>query len=239
MHNHATRTFSLLALSVAMGVLTVVVLPLSALMLETNFGSNNAPDPEPLAAPSNMGASITTPTSIHWTWQDNSNNETGFELFETDNAPTPAVIADADATGVTEGNLAENTQYQRYLRAVNGGQSSAIIDDQPSATASTTIHDPAIGDFSLRTEAGSPDTVWISVVQPTNPTEGETSWLLERSTDPNFPAGETTVVRDWSQDYTEVEDSGLTPGTTYHWVVRFRDLLGRLTSYSPKQSETP
>jgi hypothetical protein len=77
----------------------------------------------PPTAPSNLRAIQVTQTEIAVTWQDNSDNETGFRVYL---AGTDVVArVGANVTRAVLGNLTCNVQYQYTVRAVNATGESA------------------------------------------------------------------------------------------------------------------
>jgi len=82
-----------------------------------------------LNAPTNFDGTATGTTTIQWTWDDTntSPNENGHRVFDT--AGTPDTLDDtavsvpdlpADSVSWDETNLTENTQFERYVKAVGG-----------------------------------------------------------------------------------------------------------------------
>lgn len=84
--------------------------------------------PFPPAAPTSPGASGITSSSIKWTWQDNSVNETGFKIYSDACAVPPAKLQITTAANLTSWNytgIAANTRYSMQASATNyGGDSS-------------------------------------------------------------------------------------------------------------------
>jgi hypothetical protein len=83
------------------------------------------------AAPSNLRVAQVAQTEIVVTWQDNSDNETGFRVYL---AGTDVVArVGANVNRVTLTNLTCNVQYQYTVRAVNNAGES-----QPSNVINVT-----------------------------------------------------------------------------------------------------
>ena len=85
-----------------------------------------APTPSPVstppAAPSNLTGRFTTPTSIALTWQDNSDNELGFQIqrAKSPGGPWSVVgIVGANVTSYTDTHLAPSTTYYYRVGAFN------------------------------------------------------------------------------------------------------------------------
>lgn len=79
------------------------------------------------AAPSNIGSTAKTTTTIDLGWQDNSNNETGF-LLQRKTASTEWAQVTALASNVeqyTDSGLTASTTYYYRIQATNGAGSSS------------------------------------------------------------------------------------------------------------------
>jgi len=80
-------------------------------------------------APSNLVGNPVSPTQINLSWQDNSNNETGFsiERCQGNNCSNFAQIATVGANVTTFPNtgLNNNTWYRYRVRAFNASGNSA------------------------------------------------------------------------------------------------------------------
>lgn len=81
------------------------------------------------SAPSNLVATATSPTSIQLTWADNSNNETGFEIYRRVNlAGQPWAFVGSVGANVrqrTDGGLTPQTSYAYQVRAATASHVSA------------------------------------------------------------------------------------------------------------------
>ncbi|HEY2725870.1 MAG TPA: PA14 domain-containing protein, partial [Parafilimonas sp.] len=81
----------------------------------------------PPAMPLNLAAQVLSFNQIKLTWTDNSNNETGFEIYRSTNAAGPFQIVatvNANATSYTDSSLSASTTYYYQLNAVNAYGSS-------------------------------------------------------------------------------------------------------------------
>lgn len=99
-----------------------------------------------LAAPSNAGAVATSPATIHVTWQDNSDNETRFELYRsiTGATDTFALVAwvNADLQVLDDQALQPATQYCYKIRAVRMAGNKAFYSDFSNTACATTPTPP-------------------------------------------------------------------------------------------------
>jgi large repetitive protein len=85
--------------------------------------------------PSSVVASGTSSTSVNITWQDNSNNETGFEIQRSvDNGVTyvPLTVTAANATSYADNGLFANAVYYYRVRA-NGAVNNSAFATRDSA----------------------------------------------------------------------------------------------------------
>ena len=87
---------------------------------------NENPIPVP-AAPGNLAATLTGPTSVNLSWTDNSSNETGFIIERsTDGVNFSLVTTTApNVTGYIDSTVSPATTYTYRVRATNGTGDSA------------------------------------------------------------------------------------------------------------------
>lgn len=88
----------------------------------------------PPAAPSNLRATNATKTSISLAWNDNSDNETGFELQRCTNSCVILSLP-ANTASHTDTGLKRNTTYTYQVRAVNSAGASAWSNSVTVKTA--------------------------------------------------------------------------------------------------------
>jgi len=91
------------------------------------------------AAPSNLMAAVASSTQINLNWQDNSNDETGFQIFQSSDggisfSQIAQVGANVQSYSDTNG-LAPNTKYYYRVRATNG----TIDSDYSNAPSAVTF----------------------------------------------------------------------------------------------------
>jgi FtsP/CotA-like multicopper oxidase with cupredoxin domain/fibronectin type 3 domain-containing protein len=117
-------------------------------VLAYNSGGNSAPSNTvtvttpvgPPVAPSNLTASAIAQSftrSIVLNWSDNSNNETSFEVYRSNNQLTwtRVAVVGANVRTFTNTNLARNTLYYYRVRAVNALGASAYSNIASARTA--------------------------------------------------------------------------------------------------------
>lgn len=147
-----SRDFSLLYI-VALFALTLTIVNCSAggkftpSIGSSSLGtsSNNPPAPQQQsttpAAPSNFNALPDRPTVIDLSWNDNSNNETGFRIEMKQGAAgafTAIATAGSNITNYRVVNLLAATQYTFRIRATNSAGDSTLI-------LSTVVTTPSAG----------------------------------------------------------------------------------------------
>ncbi|TRX60121.1 prolyl oligopeptidase family serine peptidase [Fulvivirga sp. M361] len=116
-----------------------------------------------ISAPTTPVALPASSTSINVFWTDNSDNETGFEIYRSTTAGGPYVlltVASADAIGHVDSNLIPNTTYYYVIRAINNQGGSPFTSevntvtnadsDAPDAPANLEVTSNTINSISLR-----------------------------------------------------------------------------------------
>jgi hypothetical protein len=176
------------------------------------------------AAPGNVaaGQDTTNPTSqIDVYWQDNSNNETGFEIFRSVNNVTFTQVATvgANVTEYSDTGLASSTQYWYYVKAYNASAASAASNTDSTITA-------AGGGGGGGAVPAAPSNV-AAGQDRTNPTSqidvywqdnsnNETGFEIFRSTD-NVTFTQVATV---GANVTEYSNTGLASNTRYWYYVK-------------------
>jgi len=181
----------------------------------TGVGTATAP-----LAPSGLGATPATATSVTLTWTANSTNQTGYQLdraidagftqgLVTANLPAaPATYTDA-AQGLVPGN----TYYYR-IRATNSAGASA---NSNVAVASIPVAPPKATNAAVT----SVTTTQIDLSWTDNAGNAATGYLIERQVNggtfanyANLPAFNHTPPSTYTWS-----DKGLTPGTAYEYHI--------------------
>jgi len=158
------------------------------------------------AAPTSFAGSATSTTSIHWSWTDNSTNETSFIVHDgseglkgtvssTTSATTGTVYGLDETTGLTA-----NTQYTRHAHAVNANGNST----SSNIVSKYTLPNTPTG---LAVAVASSTQLNVSWVAPAG---GASVYHLYR--------GGTQVGGDIAT--TSYNDTGLTPNTQYTYTVK-------------------
>jgi parallel beta-helix repeat protein len=99
-----------------------------------------ATTPSAPSAPTALSATALSPTSVRLTWNDVSNNETGFLIERRTGSGSYELIATigANATAFTDTGLAGSTQYTYRVRATNAVGNSTYSN---TATVQTPVND--------------------------------------------------------------------------------------------------
>jgi len=114
--------------------------------LPASSGAVMTPDAPP-APPSNLPAANVTDNSLTLNWQDNSNNETGFNVQMAATADFGSILntvnLGANVTSASFTGLTANTTYYFRVEAVNGAGSSGWSDFLAVTTAAVAPSLPA------------------------------------------------------------------------------------------------
>jgi hypothetical protein len=165
----------------------------------------------PPQAPGGMNASAVSDVQIDLQWDDNSTDESGFELQRSGDGASWSALASvgANSTVYSDSGLAAGTIYYYRVRAYNGGGSSGwsntdnaetLPPPPPPQTPSPLTATPMSGE---RIEL-----VWADVAN-------ESGYRLERSTD-GVSYG---LVASPAADQNSYGDTGLSAATTYYYRV--------------------
>lgn len=171
------------------------------------------------AAPSNLRGAppAASLTSIELTWQDNADDETGFELERKDGATfTLIAVLDQDATSFLDTSLEPAKAYQYRLRSVANGLTSAWV----TASANT----PA----QPQTMPAKPASCWVENVTSTSL---DLIWTDSSNNEESFgiyleEGGVTYRLGYVSENSTYVTVIDLTPDTDYLFGVTAYNAAG-------------
>ncbi|WP_431214313.1 fibronectin type III domain-containing protein [Puia sp. P3] len=183
------------------------------------------------AAPSNLVATTATAKKIGLTWQDNSSNETGFQLFRSTSSGGTYVAVATVKPGVTsygDSTLNPSTTYYYKLTAINQTGSSAFSNIANNTTQAL----PAVpADPSGLT--GMSEGPTHSALSWTNNSGNASAIEIWRSpvSNANYVQAATIPVN------TSYTDSGLTNNTLYFYKVRALN-EGGVSNYSNEISLT-
>lgn len=179
------------------------------------------------AAPTSLAAAPSSPFSVSLVWQDNADNETGYEVERrrSDESIFTRIATTAPGNGVGsyEDETAEDRQTYTYrVRAVNAGGPS---DYSNQASATTPVPSPE----TFEAVALANDEIRLSWEFPYSDPDG---FRIERLLDAVW-----TTIADVPGDARDRVDTGLVGSTTYTYRMRAYD--GQASSeYTPEVSET-
>ena len=171
----------------------------------------------PPEAPTNLTAEAISAGAIDLEWEDESDNEEGFELerAEEEGPFTLLVVVGTDVTRYSDTGLEAATTYAYRIRAVN-----AVGPSDYSNTASATTADvPPETPAHLTAEALSASAIDL---EWEDASENEDGFEVERSLDgANFGLLVTVAA-----NVTTYSDTGLSASTTYSYRVRAMNAAG-------------
>ncbi len=167
-----------------------------------------------LQAPTGLTATAVSSSQIDLTWQDNSTNETGFQVQRRVASSTNWVQIATTATNATtfsNTGLQPNTTYHYRVQAFNATESSAFSNQAMATTpASITLQAPT-GLTATAVSSSQIDLTWQD--NSTNETGFQVQRRVASST--NWVQIATTAT-----NATTFSNTGLQPNTTYHYRVQ-------------------
>ncbi len=163
------------------------------------------------SAPSSLKASAVSSSEIELTWEDNSDNETGFIIERKKSGGSYIRIAevDEDVTSYTNSGLSVNTKYYFRVRAYNDTGNSGYSNE----VSATTLDVPPDGPSRLA--AGTLSTSRIKLTWVDN-SDNELGFKIERKKS----GGSYTQIAEVDEDVTSYTNSGLQNNTEYYYRVR-------------------
>ena len=173
----------------------------------------------PPADPSTLVATTVSDTEIGLTWQDNSTDETGFEIHRSLNATTGFSLLTTQAAGVvsyTDTGLNSATTYYYKVRAIKGGVNSGF-----TATTNATTNEgvPASPQNLVATTLSSTEInlTWLDI------SNNETEFIVERS----FTSGSGySQIGTVAANVVSFNDTGLTENQTAFYIVKAKNAIG-------------
>ena len=166
----------------------------------------------PPAAPTNLKGVADSTSQITWAWSDNSNNETGFQLFDT--AASLKGVTAANTGSTKEAGLSPNTPYTRYAVAYNAHGTS----DRSNTETRYTLANPPV---NLKQAGSTSSTISFTW----NPGAGGSSkYSIYRADTVNVKGTIDPSSIKWikladSPVERKYTDSGLKPNTSYIYGV--------------------
>jgi transcriptional regulator CtsR len=178
--------------------------------------------------PSNL---ITTPISssrIDLSWQDNSDNETGFKIERRTSSGSYSQMATvgASVTSYSNTGLSTSTTYYYRVRAY-----SAAGDSPYSNEASATTLPPPPSAPTLKSPASASTVPNLTPRLEWNGSSGAVSYGVQVSTSSSF-AGLLVNETGITNLYHDIAPGILNWNTTYYWRVNARDSFGSTSTWS-------
>ncbi len=188
------------------------------------------------SAPSSLSATALSQSSIALTWQDNSDNETGFKIErKTGNGGTYSQINTASAiSGIgssgyyEDTSLTEGTSYCYKIRAYNLAGDSSYSSESCATTDAAGSAPSAPTGISATAGDGQATISWNAV-------SGATSYNIYWSTTSGVSKTNGTKISNATSPYVH---TGRTNGTTYYYVVTAVNGYGE-SGESSQVSATP
>lgn len=181
-------------------------------------GTGGAVVPAAPSAPTTLVLSVTSSTSVHLTWADTADNETGYKVYWATTSEKPATanaelgpnVLQADAAGLTA-----NQEYSFWVEAYNDVGASTAVTGK-----ATPIPVPAAPTgFSIA--AGATD----AVLSWTDAATTETGYRVYFATENTKPAVAQAELPAGANTYT-VLGSAITAYTQYYYWVEAFNVVG-------------
>jgi len=205
------------------------LLMIVALVSGTTITASAAAQPN---APSNTNAVAVSDSQVNVSWQDNSPNETGFEVHRSTNGPNGAFTLIATTTAsVTSGadaGLNPSAQYCYKVRAFKKADGHTTYSNFSNTACATTLPPPAPNAPSNTQVAAVSDTQNYVSWQDNSP--NETGFEIHRST--NGSNGTFTLIATTTAGVTSWVDAGLNSSAQYCYKVRAFITVNSVTTYS-------
>lgn len=176
-------------------------------------------------APSGLTGSALSPSSIRWSWTDNSLIEQGFRLYS---GGTVVATTPANATCEVEGNLSVNTAYIRRVAAFMSGVPDQFSSDSaPAYTLANVPGTPEAKAIGIR---------YITITWEAKGNPAHTTYEVWGST----PEAGSGLPVYWGSlgttPTTEYTQSGLTYEAVYWYKARALNMAGITTEFGGENS---
>ena len=161
-----------------------------------------------LSGPSNFRGIALSPNEIQWSWRDNSENETGYQLL-TASGEFASSLLEPNSTSWTESDLSANQKFVRRVQVLLPNQSVNKSNLDSVYTLALPPENLAVADST----STSATLVWTG--------NGASRFSIERKLFDPTQSLLWEIIRDWTHQITEsrFEDTGLMPQTQYLYRV--------------------
>jgi len=176
------------------------------------------------AEPGNFNATTLSDTEIELTWDDLSNDETGFKLERRTASGAYSEIATlgSDTESYIDTGRNPNTQYFYRVRAYNAVGNSAYSNEDYAVTNPSNALPAVPGNFNATTLSSTRiELTWDDL------SSNETGFKLERRT----ASGSYSEIATLGSDTESYVDTGRNPNTQYFYRVRAYNAVGN-SAYS-------
>jgi len=192
------------------------------LIIISLIGCNKEDPPEPIPEPpTNLIATVKSTSQIDLTWEDNSNNETGFKIERKSDSEnyTEVTTLGANKTSYVNNSLEQNTDYSYRLSAFN---STHDVGEYSNEVSVTTIKALTVSDIDgneyLAVSIGTQ--IWMAEnLKTTRLNDGTEIPLVTGDSEWN------TLVTPGLSWYDNQPDNGNTYGALYNWYSVETDKL--------------
>jgi hypothetical protein len=174
----------------------------------------------PPKAPSNLNIGAYNNSSIILKWTDNSNNETGFELWRSDITDRAYKVLGTNVISYIDLNVSPIADYSYKVRAFNEGGKSAFSNEVSTSSISG-------GSWNLQAESWGPNVVhlsWVDFVA------NESGFEIQRL-DPGA-TDFVSLVPLVGPNTTSYDDNGRASSTTYSYRIRYFIAPSTLSGFS-------
>lgn len=168
-------------------------------------------------APSALEAAAVSSSEIQLTWEDNSDDETGFKIERRKPGGSYVQIGEVgdDVTSYTCDGLSVNTKYNFRIRAYNGAGDSGYSNEAVATTLDISPDAPS----SLKAETLSKSRIKITWQDNS---DNELGFKIER----RKSGGSYTQIAEVDEGVTSYTNSGLQESTGYYYRVRAYNTQG-------------
>ncbi len=199
---------------------------------------NKGKDAKELGTPSHLDAKAVSESQINLTWQDRSDNETGFKILRkigngASGIFTQVAIVGANITAYSDKGLIPNTGYSYRVQAFNAKKVSPVSKVAMATTKEKKLNPPA-APTNLVATAISDNEIDITWEDRSN---NETAFLIERKGGACHEEGVYEQIAVLNSNITTYSDTRLQASTEYFYRVRATNSAGN-SAYSNEASAT-